>query len=126
MNQERASQGLSALQWSNALVNSAHLHNIAMFQTSSLSHRLSGEAALGTRVSAQGAKWGMVAENIGYGWGDATHAATSLNTSMFSETPPDDGHRQNILSNADIVGIDVIVNTQNSQVWLTEDFAKTA
>ena len=97
-----------------------------MFQADSLSHQLSGEAALGTRISAQGVTWTMVAENIGYGWGDATQAATDLNTSMFSETPPDDGHRQNILSGANIVGVDVIVNTQNSQVWLTEDFAKTA
>jgi hypothetical protein len=66
----------------------------------------------------------MVAENIGYGWGDARQAALDLNRSMFAEQPPNDGHRRNILSNANVVGIDVIVDTQNSKVWLTEDFAR--
>ena len=124
INQERASMNLPALQMSNALINSAHLHNVAMFQANTLSHQLPGEADLGTRISAQGVKWMMCAENIGYGYGDTTQTAVSLNQSMFAETPPNDGHRQNILSNATIVGIDVIVNTQNSQVWLTEDFAR--
>ncbi len=126
INQERAGMNLPALQMSNALINSAHLHNVAMFQANTLSHQLPGEAALGTRITAQGVKWSMVAENIGYGYGDATQTAISLNQSMFAEKPPDDGHRQNILSNANIIGIDIIVNTQNAQVWLTEDFARPA
>jgi len=45
---------------------------------------------------------------------------------MLNEKPPDDGHRQNILSNANIIGIDVLVDTQNQKIWLTEDFARTA
>ncbi len=126
INQERAGMNLPALQMSNALINSAHLHNLKMLAADQLSHQLPGEADLGTRISAQGVKWTIVAENIGYGFGDATQTAVSLNQSMFAEKPPNDGHRQNILSNANIIGIDVIVNTQNSQVWLTEDFARTA
>jgi uncharacterized protein YkwD len=126
INQERASAGLPALIMSNALIQSAHKHNLAMLAAGQLSHQLPGEADLGTRISAQGVKWNMVAENIGYGFGDATQTAVSLNQAMFAEKPPDDGHRQNILSSNTLVGIDVIVNTQNSQVWLTEDFARIA
>lgn len=124
INQERASAGLSALIISNALIQSAHKHNLAMLAAGQLSHQLPGEADLGTRITAQGVKWNMVAENIGYGFGDATQTAVSLNQAMFAEKPPDDGHRQNILSGNTLIGIDVIVNPQNSQVWLTEDFAR--
>jgi uncharacterized protein YkwD len=126
INQERATMKLPALQMSSALINSAHLHNLGMLAANQLSHQLPGEAALGTRITAQGVTWTFAAENIGYGFGDATKTAVSLNQSMFAEKPPDDGHRQNILSNATIIGIDVIVNPQNSQVWLTEDFAHPA
>ncbi len=126
INQERAGAGLPALIMSNALIQSAHKHNLAMLAAGQLSHQLPGEADLGTRITAQGVKWNMVAENIGYGFGNATQTAVSLNQAMFAEKPPDDGHRQNILSSNTLIGIDVIVNTQNSQVWLTEDFARLA
>lgn len=124
INQERAGAGLPALIMSDALIRSAHKHNLTMLAAGQLSHQLPGEADLGTRISAQGVKWNIVAENIGYGFGDATQTAVSLNQSMFAEKPPNDGHRQNILSGNTLIGIDVIVNTQNSQVWLTEDFAR--
>jgi uncharacterized protein YkwD len=124
INQERASMNLPALKMNSQLIQSAHLHNIAMREANTLSHQLPGEADLGKRISAQGVNWSMVAENIGYGWGDARQAALDLNRSMFAEQPPNDGHRRNILSNANVVGIDVIVDTQNSKVWLTEDFAR--
>ncbi|MBA2391827.1 MAG: CAP domain-containing protein [Ktedonobacteraceae bacterium] len=126
INQERAGAGLPALVMSNALIQSAHKHNLAMLAAGQLSHQLPGEADLGTRITAQGVKWNMVAENIGYGFGGATQTAVSLNQSMFAEKPPNDGHRQNILSGNTLIGIDVIVNPQNSQVWLTEDFARLA
>ncbi|HEX7733969.1 MAG TPA: CAP domain-containing protein [Ktedonobacteraceae bacterium] len=126
VNQERASKGLPAFKWSSGLVRSAHLHNLWMLRDNKLSHQLPGEAGLFPRINAQGVYGSMVAENIGYGWGNAVKAALGLNTSMFNETPPDDGHRLNILSKATIIGIDVIVNPKNNQVWLTEDFAQTA
>jgi uncharacterized protein YkwD len=124
INQERTGQGLPALKWSNALVRSAHLHNVLMFQADTLSHQLPGETDLFTRINAQGIPGNQFAENIGYGWGSAVQAATGLNAWMFSEKPPDDGHRLNILSKATIVGIDVVINSKINQVWLTEDFAE--
>lgn len=125
INQERASKGLPAFKWSSGLVRSAHQHNLWMLRANTLSHQLPGEAGLFARINAQGVYGSMVAENIGYGWGNAVKAALGLNTSMFNETPPNDGHRLNILSTATIIGIDVIINPKNNQVWLTEDFAKT-
>jgi uncharacterized protein YkwD len=124
INQERASQGLPALQWSNALVQSAHNHNLMMQQDNQLSHQLTGEPALGTRITNVGITWQQAAENIGVGGGNPTTAATGLNTDMFNEKPPDDGHRLNILSTNTLVGIDVFVDTTHNKVWLTEDFAK--
>jgi uncharacterized protein YkwD len=116
--------GLPPFQWSNQLVQSAHNHNLAMQNANQLSHQLSGEPALGTRITNVGIHWSQAAENIGVSSGDPTSAATGLNTLMFNEQPPDDGHRLNILSTNTLIGIDVIVDTQHNKVWLTEDFAK--
>jgi uncharacterized protein YkwD len=41
---------------------------------------------------------------------------------MFKETPPNDGHRRNILSkDFTHIGIDVVRDSKG-KVWLTEDF----
>ena len=128
INTARAQAGLPALQWSKLLVNSAHKHNLAMQAANQLSHQLSNESTLGTRISQEGVKWSFVAENIGES-SDSLHptnAATGLNQDMLNERPPNDGHRKNILSNANTIGIDVFTDTQHQKVWLTEDFARTA
>lgn len=128
INAARAQAGLPTLQWSNMLVNSAHKHNLAMMAGNQLSHQLPYEPAFSTRISQAGVNWSFVAENIGVSsdYLDPTNAATSLDQAMLDEKPPDDGHRQNILSNATIIGIDVLIDTQNQNLWLTEDFARTA
>lgn len=128
INAARAQAGLPALQWSNLLVNSAHKHNLAMMAGNQLSHQLPNEPELGTRISQAGVSWTFAAENIGESsdYLHPTTAATSLDQAMLNEKPPDDGHRQNILSNATIIGVDVLIDTQNQEVWLTEDFARTA
>ncbi|MBV9613904.1 MAG: hypothetical protein JO031_00440 [Ktedonobacteraceae bacterium] len=126
INQERASYGKAALTMSNALIRSAHVHNLNMVAVNQLSHQLPGEPSPWDRMSAQGVQWTGAAENIGLGSGDPTQAAVGLNQDMFNEKPPDDGHRQNILSGSNIIGIDVVVNPRTSQVWLTEDFATTS
>jgi uncharacterized protein YkwD len=138
INQERASvgTGLAPLQWSDQLQQSAHNHNMALSQSTlpiseifpqqgdGYAHQLPGEPDLGTRISNTGLSWNTAAENVGFSsGGDATSAATGLNTGMFNEQPPDDGHRQNILSGNTMVGVDVVVDNQG-RVWLTEDFAK--
>ena len=124
INQERASNGLAPYTWSAQLVQSAHKHNLAMAAANQLSHQLPGEAYFGDRERQAGVNWVAAGENIGVGYGDATTASVGLNQAMFGEQPPDDGHRRNILSTGcTMVGVDVLVDTAHSRIWLTEDFA---
>jgi uncharacterized protein YkwD len=122
LNSERRAHGLPALGWSGQLVSSAHSHNLKMAQTGVFSHQVQGESSLGTRVSATGYNWNFCAENIAWGSVTSTSMATSLQSQMYNETAPNDGHRQNILSkSAHKIGIDVY-SQANGKMWITEDF----
>ncbi len=125
INQSRAAAGLPAYTWSNALMNSAHQHNLAMAATNDLDHQVAGEADLGTRITQQGINWQEVRENIAY-TGDMTQqGALDMENAMLSEQPPNDGHRQNILAtDCTLAGVDVVLDTKNGKLWITEDFAK--
>lgn len=124
INQSRASNGLPPLKWSAALANSARKHDLAMQAANTLSHQLPGEAGLGDRESQQGVKWSWAAENIGETSDQTVNGALSLHQAMMSEQPPDDGHRQNILSSSgNIIGVAILLDQHNGKLWLTEDFA---
>jgi uncharacterized protein YkwD len=124
INQSRAANGLPSLTWSNALANSARQHDLAMQAANTLSHQLPGEAAFGDRERQQGVNWSWAAENIGETSDQTVKGALGLHQAMMSEQPPDDGHRQNILtSSGNIVGIAILIDQQHGQLWLTEDFA---
>ncbi len=129
INQLRAQHGLPAYTVTSGLLASAHAHNLLMINGCGLSHQCSGEASLGARISAQGVKWTAAGENIGMGGPIAntaaaiTAAAQGQTTSMYNETPPNDGHRQNLLSSTFThLGIDVI-RDGNGTVWMTQDFS---
>ena len=129
INAARAQANLPALQWSNLLVNSAHKHNLTMMTYNQLAHQLPNEPDVGTRISQAGVSWMFAAENIGESsdYLHPTNAATFLDQAMLNEKPPDDGHRRNILSSdATTIGIDVLIDTRNQRIWLTEDFARLA
>jgi uncharacterized protein YkwD len=124
LNAERATNGLGALRWSDRLFYSAHRHNLAMAQQNTLSHQLPGEASLGDRVSVFYA-WSACGENIGWNSDRSQSGALALETSMVNETPPNDGHRRNILSTTFVdVGVDVIDDSTHGRIWLTTDFAR--
>lgn len=129
INRARAEEGLSALTMSSGLVRSADKHSLRMARGCGLSHRCSGEAGLGDRISAEGVSWQAVGENVGYGGpvSSSTSAITSmarqLTSSMLAERPPDDGHRRNILSSSfGHVGISVYRDS-SGVVWMTQDFS---
>lgn len=125
INQSRAANGLPALKWSAALANSARLHDLTMQAANTLSHQLPAEAAFSDRERQQGVNWTWAAENIGETSDQTVNGALSLHQAMMSERPPDDGHRQNILtSSGNIVGIAILIDQQHGLLWLTEDFAR--
>jgi uncharacterized protein YkwD len=125
INQSRAQSGLSPLTWSTALANSARQHDLAMQAANTLSHQLPGEAGLGDRERQQGVSWSWAAENIGETSDQSVNGAQALHQAMMSEQPPNDGHRQNILTTSGtLVGVAILIDQQHGLLWLTEDFAQ--
>jgi uncharacterized protein YkwD len=129
LNAWRTAAGLRPYTMLPGLIASAHKHNLVMMAGCGLSHRCPGEPSLGDRIRAQGVQWHAIGENIGeYGpiastTAAITSAAKGLNTSMFNEKPPNDGHRQNLLSKTFThIGIDVVRDSHGT-VWLTQDFS---
>ncbi len=124
LNAERATNGLKPLRWSDRLRYSAHRHNLVMGQADTLSHQLPGEASLGDRVTVWYA-WSGCGENIAWNSRRSQAGVLALETSMFNETPPNDGHRRNILTTSFVdVGVDVIDDSTHGRVWLTTDFGR--
>lgn len=124
MNAERAANRLPALGMSTALISSARRHNLWMAKYNTLSHQLPGEPYFSTRISQAGVAWHWAAENIGWTTNRTTSGADGLETTMYNEKAPNDGHRLNILSSAvHYVGIDVYLDSGTGKLWLTEDFA---
>lgn len=123
LNSERSAHGLPALTSNAKLVCSAYHHNLAMAQANTMSHQLPGEPDVGGRESACGYTWTRWAENVGWSTDLSVNGATSLETAMYNEVPPNDGHRQNILSpSLTQIGVNVIIDNAHHKVWLTEDF----
>jgi uncharacterized protein YkwD len=129
INKARATQGLPAYTITAGLTRSAASHNSLMASGCGLSHQCSGEAPASDRESAQGVQWNSAGENIGEGGPAGTSAqdiasmAVRLTQDMLNEQPPNDGHRQNILSSSFThIGIAVQRDAQGT-VWLTQDFS---
>jgi uncharacterized protein YkwD len=124
LNSERAANRLPALGMSTDLIASAHRHNLWMASRNTMSHQLPGEPDFGTRIREAGVAWHAAAENIGWTTNRTSSGALGLETAMYNEVPPEDGHRLNILSTAvHYVGIDIYIDAGTGKLWLTEDFA---
>jgi uncharacterized protein YkwD len=129
INQARVQAGLPAYTITSGLTQSASAHNQTMASGCGLSHQCPGEPALGDREKAAGVQWTSAGENIGEGGpvdNDDTaiaQMAVGLTQSMLNEKPPNDGHRQNILSSSfHHVGIAVFRDSSGT-VWMTQDFS---
>lgn len=124
LNAERARNGLPALRWNENLYYAAHRHTLLMGQNNTLSHQLPGEESLGTRVTYW-YRWSAVGENVAWSSRRTQDGALALETAMYDETPPNDGHRRNILSTSYTdVGVDVVDDSTHGRVWLTTDFGR--
>lgn len=123
INTDRATAGVPALQWSSALAGGAFKHSLLMSANDDMAHQLPGEPAIGVRITQDGVHWTWCGENIGYTSNTSVSGAMWLHQTMMAEQPPNDPHRQNILSgNFTIVGVGIVIDA-NHRLWLTEDFA---
>jgi uncharacterized protein YkwD len=127
INAARTAAGLSALTLDADLSKASALHNQLMIAGCGLQHQCSGEAGLGDRFTAQGVRWTAAGENIGFGSSGSsdaqiTAAANGLTDSMLAETPPNDGHRKNLLSSTfKRIGLSVLRDSKGI-TWMTQDF----
>lgn len=125
VNQDRAAAGLPAYTWNDALVRAAHKHNLQM-TVCGMSHQCPGEPSMGDRVSNEGVNWRTCGENVGWASerSDTWDGVRGINDSMMAETPPNDGHRRNLLSSSFTqIGIAVYIDNSNGKIWLTQDFS---
>lgn len=123
LNAERAAHGLPALRMNSDLISSAHAHNLAMAAADTLSHQLPGEPSLGPRILDAGYHYYYAGENVAWTTDESVTGVVDTHIAMYNEVPPNDGHRQNILSpNYRDVGIDVVIDAAHGKAWITEDF----
>lgn len=123
INRERVAHGLAPVSMGPRLRLSARRHNVTMSRFNTMSHQLPGEPYFGRRITNAGYYWSYAGENIGWN-SDMTKAGVALLESlMYHEKPPYNGHRLNILSrHYKNVGVDVYMDKAHHKVWLTTDF----
>jgi uncharacterized protein YkwD len=115
LNGERTEQDLPALHWDDALFKAARRHALLMLNLNILEHQLPGEPALDARVTAAGARFAFIEENIAVGKDPRTIHAGWMNSP---------GHRRNILDpRITAVGIAVVRGTGG--LFAVEDFSQS-
>lgn len=115
-NARREARGCRALRPDAALTLAARRHSMRMADARLLSHRLSGEADLGVRVSSAGyTNWRIVAENLA--WGQASPAA------VFRAWLQSPGHRANI-DNCRLRHLGIGVELRDGRPWVTQDLGR--
>jgi uncharacterized protein YkwD len=119
-NNFRRQNGLTALTLNSKLTAAAQKHTQNMALQDFFDHTGRDGSSLGQRISAEGYKWSMVAENIGAGYGTAADVVNG-----WINSP---GHRANLL-NPGLkqigVGYYFLANDTGSQNWhyyWTQDF----
>jgi uncharacterized protein YkwD len=112
LNHERASQGLSALQWDDHAARAARSHAQLLAENGKLSHQFTGENSLPERLSVTGARFTVSAENV---------ASTEFIEDVHPALMGSSGHRANILSASyNAIGIGVV--EERGRIYVTQDF----
>jgi|SRR5215472_1914003 len=115
LNHVRAAQGLGELRWDDALFKAARQHALLMLNMNIMEHQLPGEPGLEERITAAGARFTYLAENIAIGKNAVTIHSGWMNSP---------GHRKNILEpRATAVGIAVVHGTGG--LFAVEDFSES-
>lgn len=125
INAERKAHGLHPVTMNYQLIVSARRHNLAMAAAQTMSHQLPGEAFFATRITRAGYHWSWAGENIGWNYTMTSTAANQLETMMYNEKAPNDGHRRNILNtHFTNVGVDIYLDQPHHKMWLTTDYGR--
>ena len=115
LNHERAANHLTELKWDDALFKAARQHALLMLDLNIMEHQLPGEPGLEERITAAGARFTYIAENIAIGKDSAT---------IHSGWMRSPGHRANILSpRVTSVGIAVVRGTAG--LFAVQDFSQS-
>ncbi|SHG18917.1 Uncharacterized conserved protein YkwD, contains CAP (CSP/antigen 5/PR1) domain [Jatrophihabitans endophyticus] len=124
INAQRRQHHLKPVKLNRYLTLASDRHNRAMARVNTISHQLSGEKDFVARDRAAGFRyrcWG--GENIGVSARVSRAGARELQSLMYAEKAPNDGHRQNILNrHYTMVGVAVLRDARNGRLWLTTDF----
>ncbi len=116
VNRERAAQGLSVLQWDDALASAAHDHASQMALHNLMSHQLPGEPELIARANAAGVRFSVIAENVAIGPDASTIHAAWMRSA---------GHRANILR-PELNALGIAVVQGNGGLFAVQDFAQSS
>jgi uncharacterized protein YkwD len=124
VNKARASAGVAPLKIDSRIHTEALQHSADM-TCFGFGHFVPPGTTPASRMAAAGVSFTWHGENIGMaGTGTDLQKVTWLFNIMMAEKPPDDGHRQNILSpNFTRTGIGIYVENASGRLWMTEDFA---
>jgi hypothetical protein len=112
-NQARATHGLGALQWSQALAAGAMQHCMWMAQGRQLAHRYRGEPELTERAAQAGAHFSLIEENIAVG-----PYASGIHQGWLNSPE----HRANLL-NAGVDQVGIAVVARGGELYAVADYA---
>jgi hypothetical protein len=115
-NEDRREQGLTALQWNDALATAAQAHAERMAREGTLSHQYAGEPPLMQRAAQAGAHFEAIAENVAM-----APDPEAVEQAWMHSTP----HRTNILDpKMNAIGIGVA--DRGGNLYAVEDFAEAS
>ncbi len=114
LNRERTAQGLSALQWDNALFKAAREHALRMANLNMLEHQLPSETNLEGRLAEVGARFSVIAENIAVGPNPQVIHVGWMNSP---------GHRKNIL-NPRLTSVGIAAVRGPGGLFAVQDFSQ--
>ena len=115
VNAERKDAGCGTLAGETRLHRAAQKHSERQAKQNTMSHELPGEAAMGDRVTAEGYRWGGVAENVAAGYRTPAAVMTGWMNSA--------GHKANILNcGYEHIGVGLAKSGDGTPYW-TQNFA---
>ncbi len=123
VNQARKAAGVAPLTIDSRIRSEALQHSADM-TCYGFGHFVPPGTTPASRMAAVGVSFTWQGENIGEaGEGTDLQKTQWLFNIMMAEKPPNDGHRQNILSpNFTRTGIGIYVENGSGTLWMTEDF----